>query len=294
MFWSVGIRSRTSSSAGSGSGAREQGLDEVLFQGRAVDGLLRDLAQGDDGVLVVVAVDGQLLPAAEVARALGGEQDELEPVGNLLDAVFDSHARHRRAPRQSVKPLIKPGHAAPQGHHAGKDVDSGPVQLRQRLRRGRSRRGRPVRRDVAQRGEHEGAFGQARVRQDQVGRIDAEVVDREQVEVERAGGVGRGADAAGLGLDGVQQGEQGGRVGAVRRAGDAVDVVGLVRTAGRVRCGTSGSRRTRRGRRGPPPGATARRQVASGGRPSASGRLAPTATRIVRCSISLSAPRVSG
>src|ERR1700749_1907765 len=46
MFWSVGMRSSTSSSAGSGSGA------------------------------------------------LGGEQNELEAVGNLLDTVFDGDARH--------------------------------------------------------------------------------------------------------------------------------------------------------------------------------------------------------
>jgi len=53
-----------------------------------------DLAQCDDRILVVVAVDGKFLAAAQVARALRGEQNQLEAVGNLLDAVFDSDARH--------------------------------------------------------------------------------------------------------------------------------------------------------------------------------------------------------
>ena len=100
MFWSVGIRSRTSSSAGYGSGGglglgrARQGLDQVLLQARQLHRLFRDLAQGDHGVLVVVAVERQLLPPGQVAGALGGEQHQLETVGNLLDAVFDGHARH--------------------------------------------------------------------------------------------------------------------------------------------------------------------------------------------------------
>ena len=94
MFWSVGMRSSTSSSAGSGSGARDSDLIEVLLDAAEVDGFVGDLAQRDHRVLVVVAVDGQLLAAAQVARALGGEQNQLEAVGNLLDAVFDGDARH--------------------------------------------------------------------------------------------------------------------------------------------------------------------------------------------------------
>ena len=94
MFWSVGMRSRTSSSAGSGSGARGEGLDEVLLELRQLDGLLGDLTQRDDGVLVVVAIERKFFAAAQVARALGGEQDELEAVGDALNAVFDGNARH--------------------------------------------------------------------------------------------------------------------------------------------------------------------------------------------------------
>ena len=61
---------------------------------RKFDRLLRDLAQRDDRVLVVVAIDRQLLAAADVAGALRGQQDELEAVGDLLDAIFDGDARH--------------------------------------------------------------------------------------------------------------------------------------------------------------------------------------------------------
>ncbi len=94
MFWSVGIRSSTSSSAGSGSGARDSDLHQVLLEPVELDRLLGDFAQGDDGVLVVVAIDRQLLAAADVAGALGGQQNQLEAVGDLFDAIFDGDARH--------------------------------------------------------------------------------------------------------------------------------------------------------------------------------------------------------
>ena len=64
MFWSVGMRSSTSSSAGSGSGARDSDLIRSCSMRPQLDRLLGDFAQRDDGVLVVVAVDGQFLAAA--------------------------------------------------------------------------------------------------------------------------------------------------------------------------------------------------------------------------------------
>ena len=94
MFWSVGIRSSTSSSAGSGSGARDSDLIRSCSMRRQLDRLIGDFAQRDDRVLVVVAVDGQFLAAADVARALGGQQNKLEAVRNFLDAIFDGDARH--------------------------------------------------------------------------------------------------------------------------------------------------------------------------------------------------------
>ena len=98
MFWSVGIRSSTSSSAGSGSGARDSDLIRSCSMRLQLDRLLGDLAQRHDRVLVVVAIDGQFLAAAEVAGALGGQQDQLEAVGDLLDAIFDGDARHALRP----------------------------------------------------------------------------------------------------------------------------------------------------------------------------------------------------
>ena len=56
--------------------------------------LLRDLAESHDRVLVAVPIERQLLAAAQVTRALSGEQDEFEPVRHLLHAVLNSDARH--------------------------------------------------------------------------------------------------------------------------------------------------------------------------------------------------------
>jgi len=82
MFWSVGIRSSTfPSSAGSGSGARDRDLIKSCSYPGQLDRLIGDFTQRDNGVLVVVAIDGEFLPAADVARALSSEQNEFKPVG---------------------------------------------------------------------------------------------------------------------------------------------------------------------------------------------------------------------
>ena len=39
--------------------------------------------------------------ADEMVRPLGGEQHEVEPVGNLVDTIFDGYARHEAAPLKS-------------------------------------------------------------------------------------------------------------------------------------------------------------------------------------------------
>jgi hypothetical protein len=68
--------------------------DQRFVEVFRLDRLFGDLAQGDDRVLVAVAVDGQLRPAGDFTRALRGKQDEIETVGNLVDAIFDGNARH--------------------------------------------------------------------------------------------------------------------------------------------------------------------------------------------------------
>ena len=58
------------------------------------DSLFGDLAKRDHGVLIAVAIDRQFGAARNLARALGSEQNQIEPVGNLVDAILDGYARH--------------------------------------------------------------------------------------------------------------------------------------------------------------------------------------------------------
>src|SRR3546814_9009478 len=69
-----------------------QRCDERIVQIHRQDGLLRDLAQGDDRVFVAVAIQRQLGAAGNLAGALRGKQDEVKTDGNLVDAIFDGTA----------------------------------------------------------------------------------------------------------------------------------------------------------------------------------------------------------
>ena len=80
-----------------------QRADQVLFNARQIDCFLGDFAEGDDRVLVIIAIDGQLLTAADVTGTLGGEQHEFEAVGDLLNAIFNGYARHAPGSPQSVE-----------------------------------------------------------------------------------------------------------------------------------------------------------------------------------------------
>ena len=73
-----------------------QGVDELLLEVVRGDRLVGDLAQRDDGVLVPVAVDRQRRAGRDQAGAVACEQHELEPVLDLVDAIFDGHASHAR------------------------------------------------------------------------------------------------------------------------------------------------------------------------------------------------------
>ena len=55
-------------------------------------GFFRDFTQGDDGIFIPVAIDGQFRAARNLPRALSGEQDEVKAVGNLVDTIFDGNA----------------------------------------------------------------------------------------------------------------------------------------------------------------------------------------------------------
>ena len=58
------------------------------------DRLFRDLAKRNNGILVAIAIDGQLGASRDFASALGSQQDEVETVGNLVDAIFNGNACH--------------------------------------------------------------------------------------------------------------------------------------------------------------------------------------------------------
>ena len=68
--------------------------DDGLAQFIRHDGVVGDLAQGDDRVLVVVAVDRQGGAVGDAAGAVAGHQHQTKAVRYLFDAVFDGDAGH--------------------------------------------------------------------------------------------------------------------------------------------------------------------------------------------------------
>src|SRR5687767_2945975 len=90
-----------------------------------------DLAQGDDRVLVAVAVDRQVGTPRDLAGALRCHQHQVEPVGNLVDTIFDRHARHCRS-------------ALPQYEWKGREIGRRPSRVNEMARtRLASARARP-------------------------------------------------------------------------------------------------------------------------------------------------------
>jgi hypothetical protein len=71
-----------------------QTANQAVLQFVEIDGALRDLAQGNNRVLVVVPIDSQSRAGTEVARALRRDHHQFESIGNLEDAVLDGYARH--------------------------------------------------------------------------------------------------------------------------------------------------------------------------------------------------------
>ena len=69
-------------------------LDRLFHEIRRRDRDVRDFAQRDDRVLVVVAIDGQLCAGRDGAGAVRRQNHEIEVIGNLFDAVFNGHAGH--------------------------------------------------------------------------------------------------------------------------------------------------------------------------------------------------------
>jgi hypothetical protein len=73
-------------------------MDELLLEVLGRNRLLGDLAQRHHRIFVVVALDRDLPAGGDHPRAMAREQDEIEPVLDLVDAVFDGDTGHSAAP----------------------------------------------------------------------------------------------------------------------------------------------------------------------------------------------------
>ena len=293
MFWSVGMRSSTSSSAGSGSGARDSDLIRScssLASSMVSSAISRSATTG---FLSLSRSMRQLLAAAQVAGALGGQQNQLEAVRDLLDAVFDGDARHARGLRAclveirdlSAAPRLCKRERLPPRRLTGAQRAADPAAAAPRAAPPRCGRARGCTQSGATSRsgqQHEGALMGARMRQDRVGRVAHQAVHGDQVEIERARRVRRRRAPARPRLDRVQRRQQRRGLGLARQPSDAVDVVGLAGGRHRRRVRTSARRATQ-----PQPGqaanAVARRAAGfdRASTPSRPGRLAPIATIII-------------
>ena len=70
------------------------GFDHPLTEVTGKLGLVGNFAQGDDGVLVIVAGNGQRSARGDLAGTMRGEHHKLEPVRYLVYAIFDGYAGH--------------------------------------------------------------------------------------------------------------------------------------------------------------------------------------------------------
>src|SRR3546814_15928381 len=114
-------------------------LHQRVAEGVEADGFVGDLAQRDDGILVVVPIDGQRRTRRDVPGPLRGHHDQLEAVRDLEDAIFNGYARHR-----TLSPLSR--EAGPAGPTALDYMDRPPVSppRRRRLRSASRSAARPA------------------------------------------------------------------------------------------------------------------------------------------------------
>ena len=71
-----------------------QGVYEVFLE--ILGGLrrIRDLAQSDDRIFVVISVYGNLRPGGDHAGPVACNQNEVEPIFYLIDTIFNRDACH--------------------------------------------------------------------------------------------------------------------------------------------------------------------------------------------------------
>lgn len=67
------------------------------------NGFFGDFAQGDDRIFVAVTLKRQLGATGNLPRTLSGEKDEIETIGNFVDAIFDGNSGQTGPPEQQRK-----------------------------------------------------------------------------------------------------------------------------------------------------------------------------------------------
>ena len=69
-------------------------LGHYLVQHLGADQAVGHFTQGDHGGLVVLALHPGLVPHGQLPGALGGDQDQLEAVVDVFQAIFNGNAGH--------------------------------------------------------------------------------------------------------------------------------------------------------------------------------------------------------
>src|SRR5262249_12093250 len=106
-FLAAEVRSTVSHEAGLAALDDELGhrVTDVLAERYQPGG---DLAQRSHGRLVVT-IDSRGRTTRELARSLRGEDDQREPVGYLVETIFDGHASHGPRTLLACQPLSRAG-----------------------------------------------------------------------------------------------------------------------------------------------------------------------------------------
>ena len=76
-----------------------QRMHQLFAQVFGRDRLVGNLAQRDNGIFVVVAIDGELRARRNHPRPMGRKENQIESVVDLVDAIFDGDARHEMSLR---------------------------------------------------------------------------------------------------------------------------------------------------------------------------------------------------
>jgi hypothetical protein len=70
-------------------------MNEFFTQILRRDRFVGNLPQRNDRIFVVIAINRELRSGRDHPRAVRGQQNQIEPVINLINAIFYGDARHR-------------------------------------------------------------------------------------------------------------------------------------------------------------------------------------------------------